>query len=416
MTKEELLAHLEELKKSLETSIEQKAEGKIKAAEEKLEAVEKSLKDLQEKPAEVTPDEIKEMKSDIKATIKALDIVQVRMKNNKVSEDVQPKTFEESLKSAIDNAHDDIQKFVRKEKKSFELDLKAVGTVTTANVTGGTQWGGISRPGIIQNPNRKTHVRSLLDVLPAGPATDYYFMRENGAGEGTIVPVAEGASKPQIDIDLVEASVKFETIAGWLKISRKALNNIPGITAFLQSRLPEKLMVAEDNQILYGDGNSPNIKGILTSGNFTASTATAAQVLIEKIITDLAVLEDTYERSASGILLRPVDYYSFFTNKATGSGEYDLPQGVSFDGATLRILGVPVVTSTALTGTDYVVGDFKDGADLMVQEGMRIEFFEQDDVNVQKNLITVRVEETVALPVYGSNYFIKGNKTYTPAT
>lgn len=408
MTKEELLAQLEELKKGLETSLEQKADDKIKAAEEKLEAVEKSLKELNEKPATVTPEEIKEMKENIAATIKALDIVQVRMKNNMPSENKAPETFEQQLKSAIENSYDNIQKMIRKEKKSFDIELKAVGTVTTANVTGSTTWGAQRAPGIIQDPSRKTHVRSLIDVLPAGPGTDFYFMRENGAGEGAPAPTAEGATKPQFDIDLVEASVKFETIAGWMSISRKALNNVIGLIAFLQSKLPEKLLRAEDAQVLYGDGTSPNIKGILTSGNFVASTATLASALIEKIITDISVLEDTYERSATGILLRPKDYYSFFLNKAAGSGEYDLPQGVSFVGDQLRILGVPVATSTALTAPDYVVGDFANGADIMQQESMRIEFFEQDSDNVRKNLITVRIEETIALPVYGGNYFIKG--------
>lgn len=408
MTKEELLAQLEELKKGLETSLEQKADDKIKAAEEKLEAVEKSLKELNEKPATVTPEEIKEMKENIAATIKALDIVQVRMKNNMPSENKAPETFEQQLKSAIENSYDNIQKMIRKEKKSFDIELKAVGTVTTANVTGSTTWGAQRAPGIIQDPSRKTHVRSLIDVLPAGPGTDFYFMRENGAGEGSPAPTAEGATKPQFDIDLVEASVKFETIAGWMSISRKALNNVIGLIAFLQSKLPEKLLRAEDAQVLYGDGTSPNIKGILTSGNFVASTATLASALIEKIITDISVLEDTYERSATGILLRPKDYYSFFLNKASGSGEYDLPQGVSFVGDQLRILGVPVATSTALTAPDYVVGDFANGADIMQQESMRIEFFEQDSDNVRKNLITVRIEETIALPVYGGNYFIKG--------
>lgn len=414
MTKEEMVSQLEELKKSLEASMQAKADERVKAAEEKLEAVEKAMKSINEKDA-IDPDEIKSIRKDLDTTIKAFDLLQTRMKTTAPPAPKQPETFEKALEEALDKAHDDIHKFLRKEKKRFELDLKAVGTMTTANVTGSTTWGAQTRPGIIMNPNTRNHVRDFINVLPAGPGTDLYFMRENGAGEGAIAPVAEGADKPQIDLDLVESSVKFETIAGWLKISRKALNNIPGITAYLQSRLPEKLMDVEDAQILYGTGSTPQIKGILASGNFKASTATAAQVLVEKIITDLSVLEDTYKRKATGILMRPVDYYSLMTNKAIGSGEYDLPQVVSFVNGVLYIAGVPVGTTTALNSKDYIVGDFNAGTDLFVQEGIRIEFFEQDDKNVQQNLVTVRIEETVALPVYGDNFFIKGNSTYTPA-
>jgi hypothetical protein len=60
-----------------------------------------------------------------------------------------------------------------------------------------------------------------------------------------------------------------------------------------------------------------------------------------------------------------------------------------------------------------MVGDLN-GANFLTQENMRIEFFEQDGDNVQKNKVTIRIEESVALPVYGANYFVKGNKIGLP--
>lgn len=131
--------------------------------------------------------------------------------------------------------------------------------------------------------------------------------------------------------------------------------------------------------------------------------------MVEKIIDDLSLLDDTYERQANGIIMRPSSYYSFFKNKATGSGEYDLPQGVTFVNGVLYILGVPVATTTALNTGDYVVGDFTNGTDLLIQESMRLEFFREDGTNVRTNQVTLRIEETIALPVYGSTYFVKGD-------
>jgi HK97 family phage major capsid protein len=194
-----------------------------------------------------------------------------------------------------------------------------------------------------------------------------------------------------------------------MPISRKSINNLPGLISFLQKRVPEKLMDVEDAQILYGDGTSPNIKGILTAGNFTAGSAAGTTATVEKIINDLSLFEDTYKRKASGITMRPADYYSFFKNKAAGSGEYDLPQGVVFVNGVLYILGIPVATTTALTAGDYVVGDWVNGAELLIQENMRLEFFEQDGTNVRTNQVTLRVEETIAVPVFGSDYFLKGS-------
>jgi uncharacterized protein YutD len=323
----------------------------------------------------------------------------------------------EAIKVAIEKNIDDITKV--KKGDHLSLELKAVGDIVTANVTGSTIWGAQSRPGIIEAPKRKVHMREVMSNGAVGAGTDYYFMKQNGNGEGAFAFTAETATKPQTDEDLIEASVKIETLAGWERISRKVMNNVPGFVSFLQSRMIEKLLKAEDAGILYGTGTTPEIKGILVAGNFTASTnLTPASAFVEKIINDIAVLEDTYERNATKILMRPQQYYGFFKNKASGSGEYDLPLNVAIINGQLFISGVPCYATTALAintadtpdTTDYVVGDFEMGAQLLTQESMRLEFFYEDSTNVRENKVTVRLEETVALPVFGADYFIKGKQ------
>ena len=344
--------------------------------------------------------------TDLKAVQDHLDKLDIKMQKGG-GMNTQTKSFNDVLADAVNENEDQYQKFLRKETKSLILDLKAVGDITTTNVTGGSRYGQVMNPNIIEAPKRKVHMSQILKGGSIGPGNTFTFMREDGNGEGLIAPVAETAFKPQIDVDLVEATVNVETIAGWLRVTRKAMNNIPGFVSFLQSRLPEKFQRALDNQILYGNGTTPNLKGLLTAGNFVASSSASA-VLIERLIDDVAKLEDTYERDATAIVLRPIDYYGFFKNKATGSGEYDLPQGVSFVGNQLYLFGIPVYASTAITAPDYIVGDFDMGAQLLTQEGMRIEFFETDGTNVRENKVTVRVEGNYALPVYGPDYFIKG--------
>ena len=408
-TSADLLKELGEIKASLELKAKEDAKAEVT---EQLKAIADSIEEVKAMKPEVTAEELKAVKADLDVTIKAFDKLQIILKGRKAPVTEGKKSFDAVLKESIEAKMDQIEKFNRKEINKFdiEIDMKAVGDVSiSGNVTGSTTWGAQRRGDIVMNPNTMTHVRDLLTVSPAGPGTDYYFMRENGVGEGAPAPAAEGALKSQFDIDLIEASVKFETIAGFLVTSKKSMQNIPGFLGFLQKRVPQKLMDAEDAQVLYGNGTSPNIKGILTAGNFVAGSAAGSKPLVEKIITDISTFEDTYRRTATGIAMRPKDYFSFFLNKATGSGEYDLPQGVMFVNGILYILGVPVAKTTALTANDYVVGDFQNGADLLIQEAIRLEFFEQDSDNVRKNKVTIRVEETIALPVYGSDYFMKGS-------
>ena len=186
------------------------------------------------------------------------------------------------------------------------------------------------------------------------------------------------------------------------------LDDVTGMTTFLGSRLPELLLRAEDSQILSGTGTSPQIKGIMTSGNFTAFSG-AATIDIEQLVQAISQLE-ALDREANGILLNPADYYNIMLTKASGSGEYDLPTSiVRIENGQLFVAGVPVFKSTAMTVDKFLVGDWRMGANLIFREPAKVQFFYEDGTNAQQNKVTVRVEERVALPIYGNDYFIYGD-------
>ena len=402
-----LKKELESIKTSLETKSALEVKTAIDAFELKYNTASEAQKAQFEADLKSTK-EAMEMKflADIKAVQDHADALDVKLKGAKQIE-VKNENFNDAIEKAITAKSQEIEDFRDKKSKSVELEIKAVGDFSTANVTGGNRYGQVFAPDIIMTPSRKVHMDEILPGGTIGPGNSFTFMREVGVGEGNIAPVAEGALKPQFDLDLEEATVQVETIAGWIRVTRKAMSNIPGFISYLQRRLPHKFRNILDQQILYGSGTTPNLKGILTAGNFTASTATISLPLVEKIILDVSRLEDSFERDANFIAMRPSAYYSFFLNKASGSGEYDLPQGVTIVGGRLSFLGIPAYPTTALTAPDYIVGDME-GAQLLTQESMRIEFFEQDGTNVRENKVTVRIEGNFALPVYGSDYFIKG--------
>lgn len=263
------------------------------------------------------------------------------------------------------------------------------------------------RPGIIELPKRKLHIRQLLSG-GSMDSSNFAYVKET-AGEGAIAPVAEGVLKPQIDLNLQEVSVPAQYIAGWLRISRKMLDDVRGMTTFLQSRLPELLLRAEDNQLLNGDGTGSNLSGITDAGNFTAPTGTAT-IDVEQLVQAVAQLEG-YDREANGILLNPADYYQILLNKAAGgAGTYDLPSALAtIQNGQLYIAGIPVFRSTAMAADKFIVGDWVMGANLITREAPRVEIFYEDGINVRENMVTVRVEERIAFPIYGDNYFIYGD-------
>lgn len=418
----------EDVKKSFELQkalFELKGAEEVKNFEEKMEALNETI----EAAKTAKDEEIKTLAEKLEITIKAFDQLQVRMgkdRSERKSAPAEAKTFSNAVQEMFEEKGDDVAKFIKGETTKLQIELKggnlpmeqkAVADVSTANVTGGSVWGAIYRPGIITNPNQINHIRNFIATYPAGPGTDYYFMKENGNGEGAPAPTAEKkvadatnpatGLKPSFDVDLVEESVKFETIAGIMIASKKALNNIPNFMNYLNMRVPEKLLDVEDAQILYGNGTSPQLDGILNTGNYTASTSTAT-TLCEAIIDDMALLEDTYKRLATAIFMRPAPLLELFKAKAEGSGEFDLPKNVVFVGNQLYISGVPVYKTTALNVGDYFIESAM-GVELLIQEGIRMEFFNQHASLAATNQIMIRVEETVALPVYGATYRILGS-------
>ena len=112
--------------------------------------------------------------------------------------------------------------------------------------------------------------------------------------------------------------------------------------------------------------------------------------------------------SANAVVLNARDAIGIYLNKATGSGEYDVPGGVGFVNGRLTIAGLQVVQvpTAQMASGDFLVGDFN-AAQLITRLNPEIRFFEQDEDNVQKNMITIRIEERIALPVYYTDAFVK---------
>lgn len=325
-------------------------------------------------------------------------------------------TFGALLHEGIEKNWTEIEKFKRSRKgASFKLDFyegldtKAPGVMTITNnvVDAGAAFTTVL-PGIRPLPNRKVHMR---EIIPLGTmsSSSVTFIRETG-GEGDVAPWAVGdgtIAKPQLDRDFEEVTVPAEYIAGWLRISRKMLDDMAALRSFLQMRLMELYLKAEDNQILNGNGTPPQLEGILTVAT-AANVTTGAN--IERLIFAISQLESN-DYTATGIVVHPAAYYNIATNKATGSGEYDLPGIVVIQNGQLYVAGVPVYKTTAMGANTYLVGDFSLGAQLFIREQPTVEFFEQDANNVTLNLITVRIEGRVALAIYQPQAFVTGSFT-----
>lgn len=403
---------LKDIKDLLVTELEATKASVLKVADDNSKAEIKKMNDLIDEkfaklnnlPADVKPEMVTKALEEIKTLVNDWAEMEKLVKSGRfAAPGTEGKTFNEAFAVATKENADKIANLKKGDNLMIELKDMTFGNAFTSPGASLTY----VKPGIIELPKRKLHLRELLQGGGMGNKSTFDYVKEI-TGTGSIANANEGALKSQFGLKLQEASVYAEWIAGFLKISRNMLDDVEGMTTFLQSRLPELLLRQEDTQILNGSGVRPNLLGIQSVGNYTAGAA-AVTNRAETLIAAIAQLENL-DREANGILISVSDWYTLWLYKAATSGEYTLPVNlIEKVGNQMYVAGVPVYRSTAQTFSDYLVGDWTMGANLITREPARVEFFVEDGTNVQTNQVTVRIEERVALPVYGSDYFIYGN-------
>jgi len=341
-------------------------------------------------------------------------LLEAKSENNRIKMDAQskaPVSFNQAFATAMDENSDNMEKFRRKEIKTFAMELKTVGDMSLANITDLAAANVQMLPGIIPAAPRKLHIRQLL---PTGVMTTsaVHYLQETGS-EGSVAAWEDNSgTKAQIDYDLTEEVAPSEFIAGYLRITRKALDDISAMRSYLQSRLLEQYLDAEDNQLLNGSGVSPNLGGLITNAEAYAGFRT---IQVEKLLDSVAQIEGN-NHSANGILLSPEQFYALMLTKGT-TNDYTLPGGVAVNlvNGQMFISGVPIFKSTAMSDAKYLVGDWSKGAQLFVRENPIVRFFEEDGTNVRENKITVRVEGRIALPIYYTDAFVTGSLNANPS-
>ena len=335
---------------------------------------------------------------------KRMDSLEIESK--KTMAGTTPKSFKASLEAALKDGA--IDSLVKGNTNAAKFELKS-SDMTMANTFTGVIAGETIVPDIKFDPSRAVHIRSLI---PNG-TTDAQTIRfpKESAYTDNAAATAQGSALGQSDFDLTATSVNVEKIGTFMKITEEMLADTPQLSSYLSARVPSKVLAIEDNQIMSGDGSSPNMSGLFTDGTaFTTSSgglfyqsvesANEYDVLIAAL-NQLALLNYT----ADSILLNPTDFHKIVLLKSTAN-EYLKNQVIQ--GIQPSIMGVPVTINTAIPNGKFVVAQLSVATQLWIRDGLGIEFSREDSDNFQKSFVTVRALERAALTTYLPNAIVQG--------
>lgn len=417
-------AKLQEMKTALEAKA--KADAKIEVTEQ-LKAIEEASKEAKEKKET----EIKEISDRLEVTIKAFDMLQTRIKSQTLGTPQQDtaNAFSELGKKLSDKAKE-LEKFKQnksgfgsifldaditsKAAMSNRMEVKVPGNLASATSLTGTYFVAPTVvPGVQLRQYEQVHMR---DILPVGQTNSNIirYVRDNGpTNAGAPGMIAEGGTKTQIDRSLQIYDAPVRKIGCYFRVPEEMIDDIPYLQSFLTQIGIQEVMLVEDTQILYGDGTGQNLSGLFTNATaFAAPIAGAANTTAPNNF-DVLLAARTQGRVAkyntNVALVSPIDYYKMIETKDTTNNYLFLGGGNGLDVAgTLNFRGIiRIVEHTTVAQGDFLVFDPSKAA-IFDRMGTEVRFYDQDQDNAIKNLITIVIEKRLALPIYQPLAFIKG--------
>jgi HK97 family phage major capsid protein len=237
-------------------------------------------------------------------------------------------------------------------------------------------------------------IRDLLTVInTSSGSVDYVNQttRDNQAA-----PQTEGALKAESDYAFELKNLPIRTIAHWTKASVQILDDAPQLASVIDNELRYGLALAEDSQLLNGDGISPNLDGLITDATaYSAAFAPASETMIDKI--GLAILQVALaEYMPNGVAVHPSDWMRMRLLK-DADGKYLL--GDPQSNVAPNLFGLPVVPTTAITIDKFLVGDFGRAATLYDRQAPTVQLSTEDGDNFVRNLVTLRCESRLGLAI-----------------
>jgi HK97 family phage major capsid protein len=291
-------------------------------------------------------------------------------------------------------------------KAQIMLKATITSAITDAAGSAGAAVDATRLPGVIAPNDRRMTVRDLImGGQMDGSVLEY--VREKGFTNNA-AGVAEGAAKPQSDIQLELISTTAKVIAHTAKASRQILDDAAQMRSYIDGRLRYGLAFKEEQQLLNGDGTGQNLLGIVPQA--TAYAAPSGIVAASPTVIDqlrFAMLQAALaEYPATGMVLNPIDWARIETTKDS-QGRYIIgnPQGTM----TPTLWGIPVVATQAMTIDKFLVGAFMLGAQVFDRWQARVEIATENEDDFVKNLVTMLCEERLALAVYRPEAFIFGD-------
>ncbi len=286
-----------------------------------------------------------------------------------------------------------------RENKSDMISLELKTAITRTNLASDPLVPG-GKPGVAPGARRVLRVRDLLREYPFSQgAVEMPVVATRTVNAG---PQAAGSPTLTENVTLPESAITFTnvfepvcTYSHFIPISAQNLEDGSQIQAFLDGDMRHGLALAIEHGIVNGDATPGTLNGLIA--NATAYTPTSPQMTNEVDIIRHAIKQvEAADFAPSAIILHPTDWYSIeIRHSASGSSDY--AAGPPRLMGQPMLWGLPVVVTNTISSGVFLLGDFANACALFVRDAAVVEISRHDSSNFQKNMLTIRCQERLAL-------------------
>ncbi|MDB5243355.1 MAG: Phage major capsid protein [Spirosoma sp.] len=300
-------------------------------------------------------------------------------------------------------ASEDFKKLNSNERGRARVHIRSIDTLTSAG-SAGSLIAPDRQTQPIMMPRRRVRIRDL--VSPGQTTSNAIEWPRQIGRQNSAATVAETALKPQSDMTFDLPQWPVRTIAHWTLASKQLMDDASAIMSLIDGDLRYGLALVEEAQLLNGGGTGSDLTGLYTGATtFAAPIDADAPTMIDVLLQAVAQVEDS-DYEVDGIVLNPLDWRTIQLIK-DAQGRY---MGVGpFADQIAKLWQLPIAATKAMTRDKFMVGAFKQGAQIFDREDATVEVSSEDSDNFRKNLITIRAEERLAFVVKHPDAFVKGD-------
>lgn len=259
-------------------------------------------------------------------------------------------------------------------------------------------------PGIDVAPKQRLFIRDLIAPGSTELPAIFWVQQTGFTNAARVVP--EGTAKPYSDIEFATKITPVVTVAHMFKASKQILDDFRQLQSMIDAEMRYGLKYVEEQEILFGAGGAGNIEGIVPQASaFAPAFAPEMRTPIDDL--RLALLQAQLARlPASGFVLHMMDWAKIELTKNT-VGDYVLANPLRLAGPTLW--GKPIVeTEIPEFEGEFLAGAFSTGAQIFDREDANVVISTENADDFEKNMISIRCEERLALAVKRPEAFVTG--------